>query len=582
MTRTSAAIKASPGRHTVQANAEIAPLIDRHLPLLMLSAATLLLKSLIFTPIGVWPLAFVCLVPWILMVSLSSKAPRVYYYSFLWALAFFLINMRWLYPATREGYIALSFYLALYFPVMACALRHVARRRNIPLAVAFACIWVAGEFLRAVVLSGFPWFFLSHSVFKVLTLIQVSDLVGAYGVSFLIAAFNGALADIVLDRLQSRDKPPPVWLKRRPQTRKSAVIAVALLLFVCVYGQIQLRRATSRPGPKIALLQGDYVMSVDGEEAPDVEKRATYFAMANAASTQSPDVYVLPETPWVMYLNAEARDFSYPPLSRSSFDAFQKHATTHKAYVVTGSASLVLTPLDLLAKDRRYNSATIFHPDGREPDRYDKVHLVYFGEVVPFRFTSFRFLYFWLNRLMPFSGPNGDYEYSLFHGDGFHAFEMTPASQPDQTFRFGVPICYEDVIPYVSRRFANGGKHKRVDFLLNISNDGWFGRNHQQPQHLSTCVFRAVENRVGIARAVNTGISAFIDPDGRVHDRVRGDPNDKWPREVGYSVANVVVDSRYTFYTRFGDWFGWFCVLAGVALFVDYWIMRARALIVDE
>jgi len=120
-----------------------------------------------------------------------------------------------------------------------------------------------------------------------------------------------------------------------------------------------------------------------------------------------------------------------------------------------------------------------------------------------------------------------------------------------------------------------------VDFLLNISNDGWFGRNHQQPQHLSTCVFRAVENRVGIARSVNTGISAFIDPSGRVHDQVRGDPNDNWPRQVGYSVANVMVDSRYTLYTRLGDWFGWLCVLIGVALFVDYWIMRARALIDD-
>jgi apolipoprotein N-acyltransferase len=553
--------------------------IHGHRTLALLGLASLILKSLIFTPIGIWPLAFICLVPWVLMVTLSSRAPRVYLYSFLWAFGFFLVNLRWLYDATGPGYVALSFYLSIYFPVMACPLRHVARRRNIPLAIALPCIYVAGEFLRAIVMSGFPWFFLSHSVFKVLTLIQVSDLVGAYGPSFLIAAVNGAIADLILDRLQSRHALLSEWITRRPQARRGAVVAAALLIFVCIYGQVQLRRSTTSIGPKIALLQGDYVMSVDGEESNDVEKRATYFSMANAAAAHFPDLYLLPETPWMMYLNPEARDFTYPPLSRSSFDAFQKLATSQRAHVVTGSASLVLTPKDLLAKDRKYNSATIFHPDGREPERYDKVHLVYFGEVVPFRFTGLRFLYFWMNSVMPFSGPKGDYEYSLFHGDGFRIFQMKPASIPERTFRFGVPICYEDVIPYVSRHFTNGGASKQVDFLLNISNDGWFGRNHQQSQHLSTCAFRAVENRVGIARAVNTGVSAFIDPSGKIRDVVRGDPNDDWPREVGYAVANVLVDSRYTFYTRFGDWFGWLCVVIWVLFFVDYWIMRARALI---
>jgi apolipoprotein N-acyltransferase len=268
-------------------------------------------------------------------------------------------------------------------------------------------------------------------------------------------------------------------------------------------------------------------------------------------------------------------------LSRSSFQALQKHAAENNAYVVTGSASLVQTPYDLLSKERRYNSATVFHSDGREPGRYDKVHLVYFGEVVPFRFGKLRFLYFWMNRLMPFSGPDGDFEYSLFRGEGFHSFEMRPASQPGRTYRFGIPICYEDVMPYVAREFTYGGDAKRVDFLLNISNDGWFGRSIQQPQHLAICVFRAVENRVGVARAVNTGVSAFVDPSGRIHDGVVGKTDDLWPRNAGISVANVGVDSRYTFYTRFGDWFGWGCALLWLLLFLDYWIMRARMLIED-
>ena len=85
-------------------------------------------------------------------------------------------------------------------------------------------------------------------------------------------------------------------------------------------------------------------------------------------------------------------------------------------------------------------------------------------------------------------------------------------------------------------------------------------------------------NRVGIARAVNTGISGFIQPDGRVHDLVTGDPSTPWPGKCGYAVANVWVDSRFTVYSRYGDWFAWGCALTWLLLFIDYWIIRARTL----
>ena len=132
-------------------------------------------------------------------------------------------------------------------------------------------------------------------------------------------------------------------------------------------------------------------------------------------------------------------------------------------------------------------------------------------------------------------------------------------------------------MPYVSRRFVSGGAgQKQVDFLLNISNDGWFGRGVQQPQHLAICAFRAVENRVGIVRSVNTGVSAFIQPNGRIHDQVTGNPGGQWPGISGYSVARVGVDSRYTLYSRYGDWFAWLCVAIGLISLIDYWIVRAR------
>ncbi len=153
---------------------------------------------------------------------------------------------------------------------------------------------------------------------------------------------------------------------------------------------------------------------------------------------------------------------------------------------------------------------------------------------------------------------------------------MTPTSLPGRPFRFAVPICYEDVMPYVSRRFVTdpdtGGK--RTDLLLNISNDGWFGHTNEHPRHLAICAFRAVENRVPIARAVNTGISGFIESNGRIHDLVTKDGRSRGPGVTGYSVATLQVDSRHSLYSRVGDVFALACLLLTGMLYVDHAIVR--------
>jgi len=546
--------------------------IRTHRALLGLSFLSLVLLSVIFEPIGWWPVAFVCLVPWVIMVGAASHAPRVYLHSWLLGLAFFFLNMHWLYYATGAGYAALSVYQSLYFPFLACVLRHVVRRRHWPLAIALPIVWTGGEMLRAVVASGFPWFFISHALHRPLVLIQISDLVGAYGVTFVAAAINGAIADVVLHVIASRRAGRESAPKRGYAL--SVGFASTLLVFTLGYGVYQLNRSTMSDGPRIALIQGDYVMDVYDEEAGDPEKFQTYMAMIDAAAKEHPDLFLLPETPWRMFLNDEARQ--HYSNSRYSYQAMQSRADKYHAYIVVGSASEERNEFDLLAPVRRYSSADVIKPGGTGVVRYDKVHLVYFGEIVPFRFGRLRFLYLWMNSIMPFS-EGGKYEYSLFPGKTFHHFEMTPKSQPGRTYRFATPICYEDVMPYVSRRFVNGGaKGKQVDFLLNISNDGWFGRGNQQPQHLAISQYRAVENRVGVARSVNTGMSALIDPDGRVSHVVKADTSNPWPRANNFEVGTIKVDSRYSLYTRYGDWFSWACVVATLVVFLDYWITRAR------
>jgi apolipoprotein N-acyltransferase len=547
--------------------------------LILLALGTFLLKSLIFAPIGFWPLAFVCLVPWLVMIGAAAQARRVYWYSFGLGLVFYLWNMRWLYQPTGLGYGALAVYLSVFFPLVACPIRHAVRRRRLPLALVVPVVWTGSEMVRAVALTGFPWFFLAHSSYKVLTLIQVSDLVGAYGVSFLIASVNGAVADVLFAWIASRRAAKPAPNIR--QARFSVLFAGALLAFVCVYGWVQLARDTVREGPAIAILQGDFVSTVEGAGPPEREKKRIYFEMMEAAAQEQPDLYLLPESPWFMCLNPGAREQN--KFFLECYEEFRDYAVRHDAYIVTGCHTSIATPNDLFTSKRGYNSAAVFRPDGGEPGRYDKVHLVVFGEYVPFRFGRLRFLYFWLNRITPFS-YGGTYEYSLFPGRGFQTFEMEARSQDDRLYHFGIPICYEDVMPYVSRRFTRGDRRsKDADFLLNISNDGWFGRGIQQPQHLAICVFRAVENRVGIARAVNTGVSALIEPTGRIHDVVTGDPQNRWGANlIGYRVAPVGVDSRYSLYTRYGDWFGWSCAILWLIAYIDYLVTRARTRSEDE
>ena len=347
------------------------------------------------------------------------------------------------------------------------------------------------------------------------------------------------------------------------RARRGVVFASIALIATFTYGQYQLRRDTMQDGPRVAIVQGDFLMTVTNEEAPDSEKRTIYYSMLAEAAKQDPDLFVLPETPWIMYLNPEMRDFD--SVWRESFAALQRRASQSNAYLITGSGSLIQTPLDLLTKQRRHNSAMLFHPDGTEPDRYDKVHVVYFGETVPFRFGRLRFLYFWFNSLMPFSGADGTDEYSLFPGSDFSRFEIKAPSCNGRMFRLGIPICYEDVMPYVCRQFAwdEDLQEKRVDFLLNISNDGWFLHGNELPQHFAICTFRAVENRVGIARTVNTGVSGFIDPNGRPYDKIG-------VGEIGWRVAPVVIDTRTSLYSRTGDVFALVCTLVWALFCVDY------------
>ncbi|MBN1488905.1 MAG: apolipoprotein N-acyltransferase [Phycisphaerae bacterium] len=554
--------------------------IKRRWPVFALVAATLALQSLIHAPYAVWPLAYVCLVPWLIVVAAARRPGTVYLASYLLGAAFFLVNLRWLWYATGAGYIAASLYCGIYYLIAAWAIRHMHRRRGVPLAFLVPVVWVMAEFIRSHTAAGFPWFLLGHSHYRILSMIQISDLVGAYGLSFVLAAANGWLAGwLVAGPRLGRDRATP----RSRSFVPASVFVLALIVGTFVYGRFRLAQSEFTPGPKVAVLQGDFILEATKEsETTEEEKRDVYRRLLAEAAVEGPDLFLLPETPWMMNLNREYRELGQevpdPSIrfARECHDYFVETAAREDAYIVVGSASLELHPKRVYPRYERFNSAFVYAPGEGEPRRYDKIHLVLFGEYVPFRYGRLHSLYRKLNAMTPWGA--GGFEYSLTAGTEHTVFDMRAKSLDDRAFHFAVPICYEDVIPDVNVQFVTGPDgNKRVDFLLNISNDGWFWHSHELPQHLAICAFRAVENRVGIARAVNTGCSGFIDPDGRIRDLVSAPGRQPWEGITGWRVSHVNLDARHSVYSQWGDWFAILCTLLGVACLAEALAARVRA-----
>jgi len=578
-----------------------------------------------------WPLAFVCLVPWAVATCRTHRAWLAHWLSFFVGWGFFLVALRWLMPVTGLGYAALALYLAFYWPLAAWAIR-TGRRHGISPLWTLPVVWVACEYLRATVMTGFPWLFLAHGLYRQLPLIQISDLGGAYGVSFLVALVNGVIVEGLLLRFA-----PPGARSGPGQFRVGLVVTAVLLVSTLAYGwyrlaQVDYERDPGTHGPRVAVIQHDFPLSSRPPygDHPYVVL-ASYLSLAAEAAGQRPDLLALPETVWSAYQNIdflEKREqvpevrpgsWDWGMLAHRAVSGFARGDYSAVNAVIgeleqrlrelaaarrdsnlpdslprlpavggppvttlVGAVSIEQSPEATYPKVKYYNSALVYDQDGTQrPSRYDKNHLVPFGEFVPFRQARFlgfdlHWLYRRLNALSPFS-HGGQLEYSLTPGSELTVFEL-PTGRG--TYRFGTPICYEDATPRVIRRFVWDGWRRRVDFLLNISNDAWFLYSDELPQHLAICVFRAVENRVTIARAVNTGISGFIDPDGRIYAVVQKDGRRVGPGVVGYQLQPVYLDQRASLYGRFGDWLPQLCLAAAGLLWagavLERWVWRAK------
>jgi len=524
--------------------------------LLVPALLSAVLLWLAFFPADVGPLGFVALVPWLtLVVTAGRRLPR-YAAAYGAAVVFSAAATQWVrvaHPMMYLAWVGLSLILPVFWVAALAGLRALYAR-GLPLALACPVVLVSLDYIRMHFPTGFPflavwglqqrigfgWYFLGYTQHDFLPFIQIADVGGIYAVTALVAAVNGLLADWLVRSPAFRRRWPldpsivPAVSLRGPLAVSGLVLA--LLLASLFYGFTRLAHPPWEVGPQVAALQG--VIPQDEKNTRGETLIRSYRTLHDQARHKqpTPDLIIWPETccpvDYCEVAPGETPDpvfASYAQKTRELFQRFDPGVPT-----LLGLNALVWEQ----GREWKYNSALLLQPGAqRFGPRYDKMHLVPFGEYVPFGQT----LPF-LRHFTPYP-----YDYSCRPGDQWTRFRFT--DRQGRNWSFACLICYEDTDPDLARRYV---REDPVDFLVNISNDGWFNGTEEHEQHLAICRFRAIECRRSLVRAVNMGISAVIDPAGRIIALPRLHWSESKQVEAVVQAA-VPIDRRQALYPFLGD-----------------------------
>lgn len=476
----------------------------------LLSAVSGILLTLCFPKYDLYWMAWLALVPLLYcIISVSWKGALLYGFiaglvfnlsAFYWFFSDFLMTYsRFSIYASFIIYLSLGIYLSLYYGTFAAAVNVFSNRLHLPLYITAPPIFVFLEYIRAKAFTGFPWELLGYSQYNFLPLIQIADITGVYGVSFLLILVNAMATMLLREGF------------RFSQEIKVAVFTTsAIVVLTLIYGSVRLDSGNKDGRTiRVSLIQGN--ISIEEKMSKDLRIAQgiidKYGKETYRALSQNPDIIVWPETamPFIYGLNKE---------SSVSLLNFQKRAGVP---ILAGIISSAKTS----SPEQAYSNSAMLIKDGNLGGIYNKIKLVPFGEYVPFGLN--------LGKLV----ENFDYR----PGDSYTVLDL-------EGLKFSVLICYEIIFPELSRNFvAHGAKA-----LFAISNDAWFGNTSAPYQHFSMAVFRAVENRVPLVRVANSGVSGFIDEYGRLI-KMGG------IFSQGIYTGEVVSGEGKTFYNRYGDVF---------------------------
>ena len=374
-------------------------------------------------------------------------------------------------------------------------------------------LWVALEYTRVnLFFLSLPWNLLGQSQYHYLPVIQIADLTGVYGVSFVLVMVNQLVSEI-LELAAFRRTPRPNWVGQ--------ILAVTLVLgLTLTYGWSKLIAPVSGGQLRVAIVQAN-VLARNNMTPPDrVAHLRAYERLTREAASAQPDLIVWPSSSLPAPMGSMLVQYSTARL------AYQT-----KAHLLVGGAGGDKIAPQLEGHQPHANSEFLISPSGQIAGEYHKIRLTPFNEYVP------------LQGKIPWPRWITPLRESFVPGETYTLFQISEA-------RFGAPICGENMHPDLFRSFVRDG----ANFMVSVTNEAFYGRTSAPYQSLALNVFRAVENRVAVARAATTGISAFIEPTGRIVDRVV-DGNGKDIFVSGFLVRNVPLSTSRTFYTLYGDVF---------------------------
>ena len=498
---------------------------------LALAALSGILLAVTFPTVNLAFLAWVALVPF--FVALRGKTvAQGFWLGEITGVVFFAGTIYWVtnsvhfyggIPFIPASLITLSLCaaLALYVALFGAVMAHLHGKNPASLFLFSApAVWITLELARAhIFFNGFPWALLGYSQYRVLPVIQIADITSVYGVSFVIVMSNAAVADFLLN-------------KKRYHGIIAAAITIALVLG---YGYMRLGTAAGSGGITVSVIQGNIEQDKKWDRSYQSDVIGIYKRLTKEALKQRPDLVIWPETATPFYFNGVGENDS---LMTADLIDFVKQ---NRVPLLTGSPTYEVKPnRQIIGR----NSAFLLSAQGNVEAVYHKMHLVPFGEYVPLKS-----ILFFVGKMVQAIGdfrPGTDY-----------TVMTVPYGEPgrQKEVKLCTVICYEIIFPDLVRKFVDQG----AQIVTTITNDAWFGKTAAPYQHFSMAVFRAVENRVPVARAANTGVSGFIDSRGRILQT----------SEIfteAYLTHQLIPGTERTFYTRYGDLFAYACVIASLIL----------------
>ena len=499
-----------------------------------LALASGFLIFLSFPKFGTGILAWVSLVP--LLYALKGKrikdglaigfiAGLVSYIGIIYWVTFVVVHYGYLpYYVGVSAMLLLAAYLSVYIALFAAGVIYF-KERGIPQILVAPLLWTCLEYGRSHLLTGFPWENLAYSQYLWSPVIQVADITGIYGITFLIVLINVVFYDLLSYRRSA------IGGRQSRKRLLMEVTAGCTLVLICYFYGIlrieEIRRALrGAEAMGVVLIQGNIDQGIKWNPRYQEETLNIYklLSLQMSPSGSGSGLIVWPETAMPFYFQ----------------DMDDLHRKVTDVAKVSADWLLFGSPGYLGEEDNLslFNSAFLLSPEGKILGRYDKVHLVPFGEYVPLR------------KIFPFIGKLvvgvGDFS----SGEGFYPLSMN-------SHKLGILICYEGIFPEVSRTYKKRG----ADLLVNITNDAWFGRTSAPFQHLSMTALRAVETRLYVVRAANTGISTIIDPTGEFISQTG-----LFERSALRGTVKFI--DKQTFYTIYGDVFVYTCLISLLLIFL--------------